>query len=166
MTWHLAQINVATARYDLEDEGMSGFMRRLDAVNALAEESPGFVWRLQSDSGNATDVDVGRGPRFIVNLTVWESIEALFEFVYKTAHRDVMIRRREWFERPDGRYQALWWIPAGHVPTPQEGMERLEQLRAHGPGPAAFDFRSGFPPPDEEGPSSDLEPEPWCSGWD
>ena len=93
-------------------------MSRLDAVNALADDSPGFVWRLQSDSGNATDIDVGGDPLFIVNLSVWESVEALSKFVYRTAHRDVMIRRREWFERPHGPYQALWWVPAGHRPLP------------------------------------------------
>jgi hypothetical protein len=143
----MAQINVGTTRYGTDDERLSGFMSRLDAINALADGSPGFVWRLQSDSGNATDIDVGGDPNFIVNMSVWESIEALADYVYKTAHRDVMIRRREWFERPDGAYQALWWVPASHHPTPEEGLERLAELNRHGPTAHAFTFQKTFPPP-------------------
>ncbi|MEM9209251.1 MAG: DUF3291 domain-containing protein [Pseudomonadota bacterium] len=163
--WHVAQINVGTTLFETDDERLEGFMSRLDAVNALADESPGFVWRLQSDSGNATDIDVGGDPLFIVNMSVWDSIDALFEFVYKTAHRDVMIRRREWFQRPKGAYQALWWVPAGHVPTPEEGLERLARLNEHGPGEEAFTFQKSFPPPNETGTTKNHKPDPWCSGW-
>ena len=123
-------------------------MSRLDRVNALADESPGFVWRLQSESGNATDIDVGGDPLFIVNMSVWDSVEALSAFVYKTVHRDVMIRRREWFERPDDAYQALWWVPTGHIPTPAEGLERLECLREQGPSSQAFTFAKICPLPE------------------
>jgi len=148
MTWQVAQINVGTVLYPTDDPRLDGFMSRLDRVNALADESPGFVWRLQSDSGNATDIDVGGDPLFIVNMSVWDSVEALSAFVYQTAHRDVMLRRREWFARPEGAYQALWWLPAGHIPTPEEGLARLEHLREHGPSSQAFTFAKVLPPAD------------------
>lgn len=163
--WQLAQINVGTTQFPTDDERLAGFMNRLDAVNALADDSPGFVWRLQSESGNATDIDVGGDPLFIVNMSVWTSIDALYEFVYRTAHRDVMIRRREWFERPEGAYQALWWVPEGHQPAPEEGLERLEVLRREGPSPVAFNFQTSYPAPDEDGEPVDLKPEPYCAGW-
>lgn len=146
--WHIAQINVGTTRYATDDERLHGFMSRLDAINALADGSPGFVWRLQSDSGNATDIDVGGDPKFIVNMSVWKSIDALAEYVYRSAHREVMINRREWFERPEGAYQALWWVPAGHRPEPEEGLERLDVLRRDGPTALAFTFQKTFPPPE------------------
>lgn len=163
--WHIAQINVATARYPMDDPRISEFVNRLDTVNALADASPGFVWRLQDDAGNATGIDAGRGPNFIVNMSVWESVEALFDFVYRTGHRDVMIRRREWFERPAGSYQTLWWVAAGHTPTVEEGLARLDRLDREGPGPAAFTFRARYPHPGATDRPTDLEPAPWCSGW-
>lgn len=164
--WHLAQMNVATGQYPLDDPRMRGFMNQLDNINAMADAAPGFIWRLQSDSGNATDIDVGGDPLFIVNLSVWASADALFEFVYKTAHRNVMVQRRSWFEKPEGLYQVLWWVAAGHTPTPQEGLDRLALLQRNGPSVEAFTFRSRFPHPGVEGEPSDLHPEPYCSGWD
>ena len=163
--WNVAQINVGTTLFETDDERLHGFMSRLDAVNALADKSPGFVWRLQSESGNATDIDVGGDPLFIVNMSVWASIDELFEFVYKTAHREVMIRRREWFARPKGAYQALWWVPAGHTPTPEEALERLAYLNEHGPTEKAFTFQKTFPPPDKAVDPKDYRPDPWCAGW-
>ena len=147
--WQLAQINVGTARYTPDDPRLDGFMSRIDEINALADGSPGFVWRLQDDSGNATGIDAGGGPYFLVNMSVWNSIEALSEFVYKTGHRGVMRKRRDWFEKPTEAYQALWWVPIGHMPTVEEGLERLRQLRGNGPGPAAFNFGTTFPPPEQ-----------------
>ncbi len=144
--WHLAQLNVATALFETDDPRMEGFMSRLDGVNALADSQPGFVWRLQSDSGNATDIDAGGGPMYLVNMSVWESFEALSEFVYDTLHRDVMLRRREWFEKPTSAYQVLWWVPAGHIPTVEEGLERLANLEENGANPHAFSFAKSFPP--------------------
>ena len=149
--WHLAQINVGTARYTPDDPGMAGFMSRIDEINAIADQSPGFVWRLQDDSGNATGIDAGGGPYFLVNMSVWASLEALSEFVYRTDHRSVMSQRREWFEKPTAPYQALWWIPTAHTPTVEEGLARLELLRENGPGPDAFNFGTTFPPPASEG---------------
>lgn len=149
--WHLAQMNVGTIKYPADDPRMAGFMNRLDEINALADGSEGFVWRLQSDSGNATDIDAGRGEFFIVNMSVWESAESLSEFVYKTTHREVMIQRRQWFERPDGLYQVLWWVPAGHTPSIDEGLARLSALQEKGPHPEAFSFQASYPNPGETG---------------
>ncbi len=163
--WQLAQMNVGTMRYDREDRRMSGFMTRLDEINALADSAPGFVWRLQSDSGNATDIDVGGDPRFIVNMSVWVSLEALYHYVYQTTHRDVMVLRRHWFQRPDSAYQVLWWVPAGHRPAPEEGLARLQHLQRHGPSGFAFTFKQPFAAPGRDQPPGGLDPEDFCSGW-
>jgi hypothetical protein len=146
--YHVAQINIARTVAPLDNPIMDGFMSRLDEVNALADVSPGFVWRLQTDDGNATTIQVYDDPLTIINMSVWESIEALNDFVFKSAHRGVMKRRREWFERFDGPYLALWWVPAGHIPSPAEGKAVLDDLRTHGPSPRAFTFARPFPPPD------------------
>jgi hypothetical protein len=160
---HLAQINVATALYDLDDERMADFMDSLDRVNALAEATPGFVWRLQSSRGNATDIKVSDNPRFIVNMSVWESVPALFEYVFRSDHRNVMTRRRNWFHKPECPYAALWWIEEGALPTIDDGLARLSHLARHGSTPYAFTFRTVFPP-GIAGPL-DLKPEAYCVGW-
>ena len=147
--YHIAQFNVATALAALDDPLLADFMAKLDEVNGLAELSPGYVWRLKSDSGNATDIHAMDNPRTIVNLTVWQSIEALFDFTYKSDHKLVMNRRREWFEKPDGSYMALWWVPADHLPTVEEAKARLAYLAAHGPTATAFNFKVRFPAPAE-----------------
>ena len=149
--WHIAQLNIANALYPAEDQRMDEFYTQLDEVNALADASAGFVWRLQSDSGNATDIEVGGDPLLIVNMSVWESVEALFNFAYKSAHQKVIAKRRQWFNRPEGAYQVIWWVPAGHKPTVDEGMARLDELRESGAGPNAFTFKSKFPPPGQSG---------------
>ena len=163
--WHIAQMNVGRVRFPIEHPRMRGFTGRLDEINALAERSPGFVWRLQSDSGNATDIQVTDDPFFIVNMSVWESVEALFDFAYRSAHQGIMARRRRWFEVPDGPYQVLWWIEAGRRPTVEDGLVRLERLGSEGPGPFAFTFKAKFPPPGNPGEPQDLKPEPFCVGW-
>ena len=160
---HIAQMNVGTARYDLDDPGMADFMRNLDRINALAEASTGFVWRLTGEGNNATDIKPTDDPRFIVNMSVWRSIGALFDYVYRSDHRDVMVRRREWFEKPDGPYQVLWWIDERHTPTVAEGLARLSHLTAHGPTPHAFTFKAVFP--ESAAAPIDLQPEPLCVGW-
>jgi len=166
MKWQIAQINVGTILYPIDDPRMAGFTGRLDEINALAEKSPGFVWRLQSDSGNATDIQISDNPHFIINMSVWQSTEHLFDYVYKTVHREVMVQRREWFERPTKTYQALWWVEEGHLPTAQEGMERVEHLEAHGPTPHGFTFKTVFPPPAIKDGPQDMNPEPYCVGWE
>ena len=150
-TWHIAQLNIATALYPEGDPRIAGFYEQLDAVNALADESEGFVWRLQSGSGNATDIQVTDDPLLLVNMSVWESVEALFGFAYRSVHKNMLAERRAWFARPAEGYQVLWWVPAGHEPTVEEGMARLEKLRAQGPSPEAFTFKSRFPAPEPVG---------------
>jgi hypothetical protein len=164
--WHIAQMNVATAVEALDHPQLADFVAQLDDINALADASPGFVWRLQSESGNATDIQAGADPKFIVNMSVWESVESLLDFAYKSAHRLVMARRREWFQRPEGAYQVLWWVPAGHKPTVEEGLARLARLNADGPTAEAFTFKARFPQPDKIGGPEDMRPEPFCVGWE
>lgn len=147
--YHLAQFNIARALKPLDDPLLADFMANLDAVNALAERTPGFVWRLQDDSGNATDISVSDDPRVIVNLTVWESSEALFDYVYKSSHAKIMARRREWFERWDGPHMVLWWVPAGHRPGLDEAMAKLAQLAEQSPGPEAFSFKQRYAAPED-----------------
>lgn len=145
-TAHLAQLNVARLLAPLDDPRIADFVGALDRINALAEASPGFVWRLQSDSGNATDIRVEQDPLLIVNLTVWESVEALFEFTYRTGHNKILAHRRDWFERMEAEHLVLWWVPAGHRPNLAGAMACLDRLRRDGPTPAAFTFKQRFPP--------------------
>jgi Domain of unknown function (DUF3291) len=149
--FYLAQVNIARPLEPLDSELLAEFVASLDLVNAVADSTPGFVWRLQAEEGNATSIPVFDDDALIVNMSVWESIEALRAFVYSTpAHLAVMRRRREWFERMEV-HMALWWVPAGHLPTVAEAEERLTLLAAVGPSPDAFTFRRHFPPP-EDGP--------------
>ena len=148
-TYHIAQINIARMLAPIDDPVLADFVAQLQPINALAEKSPGFVWRLQSESGDATSIKVYDDDMIIVNLTVWESPDALRGYVYKSAHREVLRDRKRWFEKFDGPYYALWWIPAGHLPTTDEGKERLEYLRTHGDSAYAFSFKNLFPAPVE-----------------
>ncbi len=145
--FHLAQINMARAYASLTDPRLADFVAQLDAINALAARSPGFVWRLRTDVGNATDMEVGDDPRLIVNMSVWESQDALFDYVYKSGHLQVLARRTAWFERLDTPSMALWWTPVGTPPTPEDGLERLDHLARHGPSERAFTFKARFPAP-------------------
>jgi hypothetical protein len=163
--WHIAQLNVGRAVAPPGSPELADFMAALDRINALAESSPGFVWRLQSDSGNATDILVSQDPRFLVNMSVWSSVESLFAFVYRSGHTDVLKRRREWFEKAAEAHQVLWWIPAGHIPTVEEALDRLAHLRRHGPTERAFTFSQRYPSPAESGPPQDMKPEPYCGAW-
>ena len=142
---HIAQLNIARLRADRDDPMVGAFFAAIDPINAVADASPGFVWRLQEESGNATAIRPWDDDRLIVNMSVWASIEALEEYAYRSAHVGVMRRRREWFDRLDARYMALWWVPVGHIPTVDEGRARLEHLDRHGPTPVAFTFRQRFP---------------------
>ena len=144
---HLAQLNVGIATAPLDSQVMADFMNNLDHINALAESSPGFVWRLKADDGNATSLRP-IDDRTMVNMSVWRDAQSLSAFVFRTAHVEFMRRRREWFERMPEAYLVLWWVPEGHVPTTDEAVARLAHLRAHGPTAHAFNFRSVFPPPD------------------
>lgn len=148
--FHLAQINIARMHAPIDDPIMADFVAQLAPINALAETSPGFVWRLQSEGGDATSIKVYDDDMVIINLTVWEDVESLRQYVYKSAHSGVMRDRRRWFEKFDGPYYAMWWIPAGHLPDPQEAKERLEHLREHGDSEYAFSFKHVFPKPMNE----------------
>jgi hypothetical protein len=142
--YQLAQINVGRTLAPLDDPQLAGFVERLDEINALADRSPGFVWRLQGESGNATDIAVSPDPNFIVNLSVWDDIESLFAYVYKTDHTRVMAQRRQWFEKPLGAFMALWWVPAARRPSAEEGLRRIEVLDRKGPTAEAFTFKMPF----------------------
>lgn len=143
---HLAQLNVGRLRAPMDDPAIDDFRLNLDPVKALAEASPGYVWRLQDDSGNATGIKAFDDDLAIVNLTVWESIDALADFTYRSGHVEFLRRRREFFEAPDQPILCLWWIPEGTIPTVQEAIARLEHLRSNGPTPTAFTFRHRFEP--------------------
>jgi hypothetical protein len=155
--WHLAQLNVGRMLAPVTAPEIADFMAALDPINALADEAPGFVWRLQTGDGNATSIHAFDDELMLLNMSVWESIEALRAFTYTTAHTDVLRRRREWFERLAVAHLVLWWVPAGHIPTVDEALEHLERLRADGPTPAAFTFRVPFEP-DAADPARPGEP--------
>jgi Domain of unknown function (DUF3291) len=147
---HLAQLNIGRLRAPMDDPLIDDFRTNLDPVNALAEASPGYVWRLQDEAGNATGIKPFEDDLEIVNLTVWESVEALADFVYRTGHVEFLRRRREWFEAPSLPITCLWWIPEGTIPTVEDAIARLEHLREHGPTPTSFTFRHRFKPGDVE----------------
>ena len=143
---HLAQVNIARMNTPLEDPAMSGFVARLDEINALADRSPGFVWRLQTPAGNATYLRPYDDDRILFNLSVWESVEDLRRYVYETAHVELLRQRHQWFARFEGVYVALWWVPAGHRPSIDEAKQRLAVVAEKGPTPFAFTFKQLFPP--------------------
>lgn len=144
---HLAQLNIGTLRAPVDHPAVAGFVNRLDEINALADMADGFVWRLQTEEGNATAIQAFDDPLLLVNLSVWESIDALHAFAYRTDHRELLRGRADWFHRHDGNYQVLWWVPAGHIPTVEEAKERLGRLDADGPTAHAFTFVHRFEPP-------------------
>lgn len=141
---HLAQVNIARMKTPLDDPSMADFVARLDEINALADGTDGFVWRLQTEDGNATYLRPYDDDRILFNLSVWQSVEALKAYVYRSAHAELLRDRRKWFEQMTDMYLALWWVPAGHIPTIEEAKERLEHLRTHGPSPFAFTFKEIF----------------------
>lgn len=147
--WHLAQLNIARLVAPLAHPSMSDFVNLLEPVNAAADHAPGFVWRLQTDEGDATAIRAFDDAHLLVNLSVWRSVEALHAFTYRGDHLGPMRRRREWFEPMEGPTTVLWWIEEDRLPTVAEAKARLELLIERGPSPEAFTFRSTFPPPAE-----------------
>ena len=146
--FHLAQVNVARMRATLDDPSMAGFVAGLPTTNALADHAPGFVWRLEDEhSGNATEHRPFGDAMILVNLSVWETPEALRHFVYQTLHQHFLKNRRQWFERMAEAWAVLWWVPVGHRPDVAQARERLEHLRVHGESSRAFTFRRLFPAP-------------------
>jgi uncharacterized protein DUF3291 len=141
-TLHVAQLNIGRLRYETDDPRMADFMNNLERINALAERSSGFVWRYTDATGNATDTRPYDGdPRMAVNMSVWESIEALEKFVWQTVHTRFYARKHEWFEQLEGAYFVLWHVAAGHRPSVQQAIERLEHLKKNGPSEHAFGWR-------------------------
>ena len=151
MNYHLAQINIARLIAPIDDPKIAEFVAQLEPINALADKAPGFVWRLQSSSGNATDIAYNDDPFVIVNMSVWESSGALRNYAYKSDHARVLRDRAKWFEKMGKPNYCLWWIPAGHIPTVTEGRERLEHYQRHGATPYSFWFSQYFPQPTDEG---------------
>jgi Domain of unknown function (DUF3291) len=146
----LAQINIGRLVAPIDDPRIADFVNQLDAINALAEGDPGFVWRLKSDSGNATEIAYNDDPLVIVNLSVWKDIPALRNYVYRSQHVTALRDRQRWFEKMALPHYCLWWIEAGHLPTVAEGRERLEHYQALGPTSVSFWFGAEFPPPVDE----------------
>ncbi|TGD71095.1 DUF3291 domain-containing protein [Mangrovimicrobium sediminis] len=147
-THQLAQLNIARLSAPLDSPQLIDFVVNLDRINALADTSPGFVWRLQTEEGDATGID-HFGADYIANLSVWESIDALHDYVYRSAHVEILRRKKEWFQKMPESHMVLWWVPAGHTPSIEEAGERLTLMREQGPGPQAFTFKKAFPPPGE-----------------
>jgi len=145
--YHLAQLNIGRLRYPIDHPQISEFVENIDRINRLAEKSPGFVWRLQTEAGNATDLHPFGDPLLIVNMSVWESIDALKRFTYQSAHVEIMRKRQQWFEKHSGPFMVLWWVPVGHIPTIEEAKERLSRLKEKGESSEAFTFREVFDPP-------------------
>jgi hypothetical protein len=148
-TYHLAQVNIGRIKAPLDDPRMAGFVNRLDELNALADCSPGFVWRLQTSEGNATYFRPYDDDRILVNMSVWENVEALRNYVYRTVHIELVRQRQEWFEMFASNYLALWWVPAGHKPGIDEAKKRIAHLDTHGPTEYAFNFKTVFQPREE-----------------
>ncbi|MEQ8653815.1 MAG: DUF3291 domain-containing protein [Kiloniellales bacterium] len=165
MDWDLAQVNIGRLVAPEGDPRVQEFFDELDRINALAEASPGFLWRLKTEEGNATAIKPTADPLLIVNLSVWRDADALFEFVYRSAHTPVMAKRKQFFQRFEGHYQALWWVAAGHRPSVDEALAKLWHLDRFGPTPHAFTFKARFPKPGRDGVPVDMEPDPWCVGW-
>jgi hypothetical protein len=146
-TYRIAQINIARAVADIDTAIMSGFVNRLVEINAQADQARGFVWRLQSETGDATSIRLFDDDKLIVNMSVWETVEDLRHFVYKTSHVELIRDREAWFSKPTEAHQALWWVKAGQLPLPEEGRDRLLQLRREGPSPLVFTMAKPFPMP-------------------
>lgn len=147
MSWELAQLNIASLVAPIDSPALADFVAELDRINGIADQSPGFVWRLQSEEGNATDIEHGFGSEYIVNASVWKSVEDLHSYTYKTAHAQIMSRRKEWFNRMTEAYTVLWWVPEGHRPTLAEAEAKLALLKSLGPSDAAFTFKQRYPKP-------------------
>jgi Domain of unknown function (DUF3291) len=139
---HLAQLNVGRIRYPTDDPRIAEFMGALDSINAMAERSPGFVWRLKSDSGNATDIKVTSDPMFLINMSVWKTAEELEHFVWRTMHKRFYQRKAHWFEPMRGPHFVMWWIAVSHIPTAEEALARLAHLAEQGPSDDAFGWES------------------------
>jgi hypothetical protein len=146
--YELAQLNIGIIRGPMDSPVMAEFAANLQRINALAEQAPGFVWRLQTEAGDATALRPFEDENMLLNMSVWRDLESLNAYVYRSAHVEIMRRRREWFERMEKPFLVLWWLARGHRPSIPEAIAKLELLRSKGPTAEAFNFRRAFPPPD------------------
>ena len=173
MEYVLAQVNFGRLVAPLDSPEVADFVAGLDSVNAAADSAPGFVWRMQTEDGNATTVSgfawatgypdtASSDGGIIINMSVWETVEALAAYVYGPTHVAVLRRRREWFKRIALAYAALWWIPRGHIPTVAEAEDRVKHVRVHGPTPHAFTLKVHFPPPGSADADPLRSPEDWA----
>jgi hypothetical protein len=166
--YQLAQANIAHLRAPIDSPELADFVNSLDSINALADQAAGFVWRLQTEDGNATSIRAfewaaGPGVGIITNMSVWDSVEALASFAYRSRHREVLRERRRWFHAVEEPTVVLWWVAEGHRPSVAEAEQRLLQLRSAGPTPIAFTFRTPFPAPeDPDLPSLEERSDWWC----
>ena len=147
-SYHLAQLNLAQLKYELDTPEMQDFVDNIEQINLLAEQSPGFVWRLKTDAGDATAIDYF-GRNMLVNMSLWTDLDSLQAFVYRSSHSQFIGRRKEWFERMQQAFMVLWWVPQGHIPTLEEAKGRLDRLQSQGPTAAAFTFKQPFPATDQ-----------------
>lgn len=157
----LAQLNIAKMKYAIDSPEMSDFVANLERINALAEQSLGFIWRLQTEEGDATSIRTF-GSDILVNMSVWKDVKSLHDYVYRTAHTKIMSRRKEWFGRMEDAYTVLWWMPKGDYPSLDEAKERLEYLQVHGPTSEAFTFKKTFSAPDVQSEKTIIEFDDLC----
>lgn len=149
--YHLAQINIGRMLAPLNDPVMAGFVEKLDELNALADSSPGFVWRLQTEDGDATSIRAFEDELILVNMSLWTSLETFANYAYQSDHREIMKQRRRWFERFNGPYMVLWWVPQGELPAVEDAKQRLDYLGRYGESPFAFSLKKPFSAPDAAG---------------
>ena len=147
-THELAQLNIGIIKGPMDSPVMADFAANLERINAVAEHTPGFIWRLQTEDGDATAIRPFEDENMLVNMSVWRDVDSLNQYVYSSAHVELMRRRREWFERMPEAFLVLWWVPRGHRPSVVEAIAKLRLLRAQGPAAAAFTFRQAFAPPE------------------
>ena len=146
--YHIAEINVARMKgVNIDDPIMNEFVENLESVNNLAESSEGFVWRLKDENNDATSFNPYKDEQIIINVSVWESIESLENFVFKTFHSDFLRRRKEWFKSYGKIHTAMWWVPKGNYPTVQEAVDKLDYLQKNGSSEIVFDYKNKFPEP-------------------
>ena len=156
--YHIAQLNIAKMMAPIDSPQLTDFVDNLDKINALADDAPGFIWRLQTEDGDATGVDFF-GSDYIVNLSVWDSIEALHNYVYRSGHVEIMRRKKEWFHKMHEAHMVLWWVRVGHIPSIEEASRKLKMLKDQGPSKEAFTFKKAFSAPEQE-----VETSPRTSG--
>ena len=146
LKYHLAQVNIGKILAPMDSPQMSEFKNNLDRINALAEASEGFIWRLKDDNNNATSIKVFEDDFMLINMSVWKDIDVLYKYVYESAHMEYLKNRKAWFEKLADKYMALWWIPESHIPTPLEAIERINHIRQFGETAFAFGFKKRFTP--------------------